>query len=220
MSGEDIRILKDFLLHHDTCKGISGYGDVIRDRLEIKQPFQSTKVCNTETLTLAAYVEDVYHVQLQEDKSQYKVVHATDCLFFNEGKTASNMCFSCRMFSRKLCVYQTRAATTSSEKSMCESSHTNYRYLNHNEKSQRMANLQRKKQETMKKLAYWSSRIKEEIHENGLSVDDEQQAYFQETITLPNVQPPFDEETPQWLLWEQQKLQACLLYTSPSPRDS
>jgi len=91
---------------------------------------------------------------------------------------------------------------------MCESSHTNYRYLNHNEKSQRMANLQRKKQESMKKLAYWSSRIREEIHENGLSVDDEQQAYFQETITLPNVEPPFDEETPQWLLWEQQKLQA------------
>jgi len=70
---------------------------------------------------------------------------------------------------------------------MDESSHTNYRYLNHEEKSKRMANLQRKKQETMRKLAYWSSHIKEEIHENGLSVDD------------------FDEETPQWLLWEQQK---------------
>jgi len=81
---------------------------------EIKQPFQLTNVCNTETL--AAYVEDVYYVQLEEDNSQYKVVRATDCMLFNEGKTASNMCFSCRMFCKKLCVYQTIVATTSNEK--------------------------------------------------------------------------------------------------------
>lgn len=51
-------------------------------------------------------------------------------------------------------------------------------------------------------------RIQEDLHQKGVSVCGEEHSILEQVIKSKDIRKDFCEDTPQWLLWQQQKLQA------------
>ena len=158
---------------------------------------------------LVARVENSEHVAL-DNFNEYKYVRHKDCLYFVEKDV--QLCKACADYANnRLSVFRWREENLEPEEKKrrtSDSSHVNYRYLSKEELVERLTNIQKKKKEVICKLTQANEKIKERINVQGVGVNDEQHGVLQDIITSPESKFEFDEETPQWLLWQQQKLQA------------
>lgn len=192
---DDLEVLKSFFTENEVCNGIENFEDVIDYRLDFYPPFK------------AAYIEDSKHYKLQP-RDQYKFVRANDCQFFK--KLGKNLCDSCTAYSKnKLHNIRNRIKAGFKRGSTESSSHTNYRYLSHDEKNERLSKLHTEKRNLARKMAYWTTKISEQISDNGVVLNNNQQTGLSKILAdTANDDSVFDETSPQWLLWQQQKLAA------------
>ena len=182
------------------CPGIKGFADVVSNRLEINIPFQSkdgSKIAN---------VENSLHQPLISEDYMY-IRHSNCCLISNDGK----MCENCLSYRNS--IYQFRPKTGDEEpqkkKSRTDpSSKTNYKYLTREELIERLNNIQKEKKEIIRKLTKSLKAVRKSISKEGVNVENDQHQLFQQTIN--NHEQPFDEQSPQGLLWQEQKHQASL----------
>lgn len=189
-SDDDLKLLISFLEVHDVCHGIGQFQDVIAHRLDLNPIFKDATI---ETSNM--------HQRIGQ-KEDYEFVRPKTCTFFK--LKSKKTCEACQSYTKKIYVMRSRIGTKRS--STEADSHTNYRWLSHEEKNERMANIQAEKRNLARKLARWSTRIKEQIQTNGVSISDKEHDTFLDVLNKND--PKFDCETPQWLLWEQQKLAA------------
>lgn len=190
---KDMEKIKEFFNSKDVCDGIEAFQDVIGHRLELTPPFKN------------ASIENLNHAKIG-DKNDYKFVRSENCSYFKK-IGSKKVCEECSFYIKKLYVIRSRMHSGRKQGSTEGSSHTNYRYLSHDEKNERLSNLHADKQNLARKFAYWSTKIKDQIEDKGVSIEDDQQDCLAKILKETD-KTPFDPNSPQWLLWEQQKLAA------------
>ena len=60
----------------------------------------------------------------------------------------------------------------------------------------------------MKKITKLNVQIQDDLQQKAVNVDDEEHDVLTQVINSKNIEGDFSEDSPQWLLWQQQKLQA------------
>ena len=192
LSEKDLPTILNFFTEKIICQGNGNYHDVIGAKMDIKLPF-----------SISRYITDKNHQKLNP-VSSYSIVRADDCSLFHDGKR--EMCLACHTLNKPLGKHKLNLGSPKS--STDGSSHTNYRYLTHAEKDERMANLQRQKRDLVRKVIQLSKKVSESIETDGVTIDNEDHEALCEIMNKSKSEPDFEEDTPQWLLWQQQKLQA------------
>jgi len=94
----------------------------------------------------------------------------------------------------------------SKDERTASSSHTNIRYLTSEEKNSRIRNLQYDRKAALVKVVRMTCTIKDMIKKEGITLNEEHEKDISEIVC--NSEPNFEPDTPQWLLWQQQKEQA------------
>lgn len=179
---------KIFFEMHKSCPGLTGYSDVISQKIDIKLPSTNFLV-ETETHNLLG------------NKENYKIWRHNTCNFFILKSSVS--CQNCKSLIPTLRKSRSRQSSDGTT----DSSSVNYRFLSREELIERLGNVQKKKKEVIQKLATLNSKVQEDIGKSGLVLQEEEHNSFKKVL-VENDDFEFEEETPQWLLWQQQKLQA------------
>ena len=215
---ENIDLFVDFLSSHTLCHGIRGYQDIIESRLELKEPFPSI-----DGKCSIAVIENDAHVALDK-KESFVVIRHTDCHLFvindavddncdtsKDDNDDYHMCSKCKSYiSTHLKTQRSRMDIEPEEKKRrtSDSSTVNLKYLCREELVSKLQNAQSKKRELMRKVIKLNSLIEDDIKSKAVSVDGNKHEILESVITSTDVGMDFNEDTPQWLLWQQQKLQA------------
>ena len=204
----DPKELGDFFTNYHLCSGVTNYEDIISRQLEINQKFSGT---NGQPI-----IETIEHFPLHE-KSDYKFLRSSDCGIFISNELPEKVCSSCKSFAHDTLrkIRQRNSLNVPGESPPIKKSITsdtsscNVRFLSREELIERLTNTQEKKRQLSRNIAMLNHRINEDIRTEGTSnIDDNQHNFLTEIITNVKNKSSFDEESPQWLLWEQQKLQA------------
>ena len=87
-----------------------------------------------------------------------------------------------------------------------DTSKTNFRFLNNEELMLWLENVQKHKREALVKVANMSVIINKLISKDGEQIKEERHEGLDEIIS--STECTFKPDTPQWLLWQQQKEQA------------
>ena len=95
-------------------------------------------------------------------------------------------------------IYDQKSET----KRTSDSSRVNSRYFTHDELKTKLANVQLVKRDAIKRVMTLSIKVSQAIERNGVN-SIEHSDLFTEILEKNDV--PFQENSPQWLLWEQQK---------------
>lgn len=85
---------------------------------------------------------------------------------------------------------------------------TNDRYLTSSELMEKLKNLEKEKKNLSAKVVRWQQKVKQFVKRDGVTLNKEMDDMV--TDVIKKNQSPFDSQTPQHLLWEQQKLQSNL----------
>ena len=174
---------------------------VLQHRLNIRQPFPA----KDDTF---APVENHEHLSL-EDAKDYIYIRSPNCFIFIDIE-AGNLCSSCKSYGTdhlKKCRQRMMKIDEpeTKKKRTSFSSTTNLRYLSRDELEERLLQTQSKKRETSQKLARMSQKIGQEIANSGTNNLDEDQHRVLCAVMNNQSNPAFEEDSPQWLLWEQQQ---------------
>ena len=194
---ETLKQIENIFTKNSLCRGISGFEDVIQSRLDMKLPFHASVLCESDQ-----------QIPLL-DKHDYKIIRHRDCKIIMENDP-SNLCENCKQFIpylKKCKIRSSETPTSSAKEEALDSSHTNYRFLSREELIERLQHAQKKKKDALQKLAYINAKIKDDVGKKGVVLESTQHDLFQKILTSSET-PDFDQESPQWLLWQQQRLQA------------
>ena len=114
-------------------------------------------------------------------------------------------CSMCVGYRKSLFAMVSRQKTSCDEK---EKSKVNDRYQSRTELIEKLKHLEKEKRALVAKCVRLQEKVKKLIKLDGVAVDIETNDVLVETMTREVITNPFDIESPQYLLWEQQKLQA------------
>ena len=181
----------------NVCQSISGFTDVIQARLDIKQPFRDAK-----GNSIVGFIEDDLHNPLI--KENFMNVRHSSCLFFSD----ANLCEVCSNYTNFLRSCKSRISADEPERKkarVSDMSRTNYRFLSRDELEDRLANTQKQKKEAIQKVNRLSKIVGDFIQSDGVVLENNDHDVFKTILNEQNIE--FDAETPQGLLWQQQKEQ-------------
>ena len=138
------------------CNGINNFSDVINAKLEIRQSFLDKSESIIGILENNAYVPLI--------KSNFSNVRHKDCLSFCK---SGHSCSSCSVL-RKVRSRMKQSMGDITHKRVSDDSHTNIKYLSREELEEQLINTQKKKKESLRKIANLSVKINKLIETNGV----------------------------------------------------
>ena len=198
INDENMNLFDVFFATIKVCEGLHGFSDVIKSRFNYEELFVSR---DGSTLGI---VEDNLHNELNRNK--FTIFRGTHCSYLtNDG---SNVCQSCRSNSNYLRTCQSRLSQASMEPAKkklrtSDTSTTNPRYLSREELIERLRNAQNQKRDAIKRVSRLTKVIQKEIEMEGVTLSKRQNDEFNNILI--NNTPQFEENSPAWLLWQQQK---------------
>ena len=198
ISDENVRALAEYLGNLLTCKGLDNFEDIINEKLDISQPFLNEKG------EVAAFIED--RDGQQSKVSNYKVIYHVLCEIFTTSEMKT--CTKCKTYASTLRKRRSRMDQDSERKKLraSDSSTANYRFLTKVELMERLNNTQKEKQKSIQRVMNLTLSINNQIINEGVKTSKEQHSTLR--CTVENAEPEFEENSPRWLLWQQQKAQS------------
>ena len=198
ISDENIKLFDDFFSKLRICVGISEYSDVIQARLNFKEPFLSKDGAPN------AFVEDQFHNQLIKDN--FKIFRSINCEYLSNNE--NNICKSCYLNQSFFRSCQSRLSQEDLEPERkrlrtSDTSTANLRYLSREELIERVKNAQNQKKEAIRHASKLHKIVQKEIEKEGVELSKEQNENLSKV--LKENPPDFEEGSPAWLLWQQQK---------------
>ena len=195
--------LPDMLSKKITCPGISGFDDIILNRLEIRQPFVAV---NRNEVT--AHVETFDHEELNS-KMDYPYIRPVQCrLILDIGTNA--YCDVCRSsINSHLRKQQSRVQDSLEPKvkkrRVSDSSSTNVRLLSRGDLEERLNLAQGKKLKMMQRVAKLTARMDEDLSRKAVSLDTTAHDFIKSILQSPaseKVTSDLDEESlnRRWIL--------------------
>ena len=181
------------------CPGHGDFEDVLDSRLDIKDFFLNQsgteKVADVETINMSKL-----------DRVNFKIIRHVKCQLLIDKSVC--ICSNCGDFRGTLLKIRSRINSTNYEdrgKWVSSSSSTNLRYLSLKNLKERYTTVQTERQAALAKVARLSMVVSKLIEQESVVVEKEQESFFKDVIANNDVD--FKEDSPQWLLWQQQKLQ-------------
>ena len=118
------------------------------------------------------------------------------------------ICNTCKNYENTLRKTRFKLSGEPERKNMrlSDSSKVSYRYFKKKELIERLSNTQKEKSKAIKTTMKMSIWINACIKDEGIVVDSAQHETLSRVIET--AEPDFDENSPQWLLWQQQKEQS------------
>lgn len=172
------------------CTAIPDFKDVIDKRLGIVSRLTSI---NNEVIGTC---EDETGIECRKDN--FVKVRHKDCPLLSE----TDQCLSCNNYGNTLKKARSRLETSESQ-NISADSRVNYRYVSNEDIVTRMTNIQKERRSAMEKVAKLSRKLQIVFEKENVAVNSKTNDLLEE-IMLRSDQP-FDPETAQGLLWEQQK---------------
>ena len=198
VSDENIKLFDDFFSKLRICVGISEYRDLIKARLNFKEPFLSNDGQPN------AFVEDQFHNQLIKDN--FKIFRSINCEYIsNNENNICKLCFLNQSFLRS-CRSRIRQEDLEPERKRPRTSDTstaNLRYLSREELIERVKNAQNQKKEAIRHASKLHKIVQKETEMEGVELSKEQNENLSKV--LKENPPDLEEGSPAWLLWQQQK---------------
>ena len=198
LTDTNIQLFAKLLSELNVCDGNTTFNDIVQSKLEIRNPFEKEG-------KIIAVVENKQHVPLQ--KTDFTIVRHSDCTVFCD---VGNICEVCLNHQSSLRKSRARIKNLDEgerkAKWVLDTSTTNLKYLSREELEARLQNTQKQKRDSLRRIAKMSITISKLIATEGVCLENDHQDALSEIIKSDA--PPFDNESPQWLLWEQQKEQA------------
>ena len=174
------------------CEGNCDFIDLIRYKINLSQPehFQSSSA------------DDVGLIQTFnfDTWDNLSVIRHHNCSWLVKD---GDCCHACKSYRKTLFAIRSRI---SEEKQ--ESINVNDRYKSKEELVQKVKKLEKDNKKNVGRIIRLQASIKKVVKKDGVVVDSESNDVVQEIIQTQEC--PFDIESPQYLLWEQQKLQSGL----------
>ena len=196
----NIQSFVNYLLSLKICAGITDYADVLLHRLEIKQPFTN------DSKEIVAFVENSNRTVLR--KEEFNRIRHKNCSLFSE--TEKDICNACHSYKDFLRTARYRLKKKSDPVKLAnrvsDTSKTNFRFLSNEELMLRLENVQKHKREALVKVANMSVMISKLISKEGEQIEEKHHEGLAEIMS--STECTFEPDTPQWLLWQQQKEQA------------
>ena len=181
------------------CPGNLDFNDILEKRVDFKEPFLSSDG------SCAAWVESS-HGHSKLIRENFDIIRHRNCQYLI---VEGDMCESCKQMRKNLFSARLRLADDHvSEQRASDMSTTNLRYLSVSELSNRLQNAQKSKREAIRKATRLAVMVGKIVQQEGVSVSAEQHNLF-EQVLKNNAYSEFDEGSPQWLLWQQQREQAA-----------
>ena len=199
LSDANMNSFSDFWQNVAICPGNNDCDDIIQQRLDFKQPF-----LNCEGTEVTAYLENENMVKL--DSETFSVIRAKNCDLLVPASQIK--CEKCSQIRGTLRQIRSRKETVECQKASITSdtSTSNIRYLTRKELEERYQNGRKSKLDAIKKATRLSIRIKEIVDKEGILVEKKHGCLMKEILNTSEI--GFYEESPRWLLWQQQKEQA------------
>ncbi|XP_065656351.1 uncharacterized protein LOC136081897 [Hydra vulgaris] len=141
-----------------------------------------------------------------ESVDDFTILRHESCEILCDEKTQRcEKCDSCRNFL-KVSTFRLK----NKESDTGSSKTTNLKYLSHQELINKVKFLQQQKSTLTQRIIKLQARVKKLIKTDGLYIDNDTHKIVKESLLSELNKNPFNSESPQFLLWEQQKLQAGL----------
>ena len=173
------------------CPGNDDYSTLINEKLKVFENFRSTDN------TVIARIE-MFDGRSKED---LKVIRHRDCkLFLAENE---NRCGPCNIYRTSLNIYESRRKSADGK---VPHKFKNDRYLNAEEALDKLSRLEKERKCILAQSVKWQAHIKMMIQNEGVLLQNDICEVMSSVIEEKNC--PFDPTSPQFLLWEQQKLQS------------
>jgi len=182
------------------CEGCAGFDDIINSRLNLRDGLlddNGKSIYNFET-------EHHYRLNI----SDIKILKHKYCEIFS---TRNNkVCSVCSKSKDSLRTIRARLNKSSldplsSTRRTSGDSSTNYRYLDREEIIERLINVQKQKHEALSKGSKLGQKLQKLLQKQGAFLEKEQSEELGKNLDAEKCS--FDPESPQWLLWQQQKEQ-------------
>ena len=191
----NLSLLVEFFNKYKLCQGVSGFSDVLQQKIEIRWPFKDSGV----------NVESENHKTLL-NPDEYSIFRKANCKLFTDGK--NNSCKICWDFAKNnLWRARSRLSGDEPEKKRqrtSDTSTTNVKHLSREELVERLQNAQKVKRDSIKKVTRLTSMVAKNLEVEGIEIDSNFGDVCQK-ILKESTGEMFPEESPQWLLWQQQK---------------
>ncbi|XP_065678109.1 uncharacterized protein LOC136093118 [Hydra vulgaris] len=141
-----------------------------------------------------------------ETVDDFTILRHKSCeILCNEKTQRCKKCKNCKNFLK---VSNFRLKNKESDTGSSKT--TNLKYLSHQELIDKVKLLQQQKSTLTKRIIKLQAEVKKLIKTDGLYIDNDTHKIVKESLLSESNKNPFDNESPQFLLWEQQKLQAGL----------
>ena len=178
--------------NHALCEGNSDYPDIVNFKIDKAKPEHFKSVQN----------EDIAFIQNfnLESWNDFSTIRHRDCFLLVKDKLR---CDVCSKYRANLNVLRGRI-----QKESNKSQFTNDRYLSKDELLQKLKDLELEKKKSYQKISGLTHAIRNNIKEHGICADEETYNIVKEAMEKEMC--PFAKDSPQFLLWEQQKLQSSL----------
>ena len=151
--------------------------------------------------------EDVGLIETIDGKKLYdfKVIRHNKCqiLITNENVR----CGVCTVYRDTLRAMESRKRKSEGGETSMQK---NDRYLTFAEKEEKLRRLEKEKKALVAKNISFMEKVRKLVKGEGMKLDEETDNILRETINEKASSCPFSPESPQFLLWEQQKLQCSL----------
>ncbi|XP_065654090.1 uncharacterized protein LOC136080809 isoform X2 [Hydra vulgaris] len=178
------------------CKGNNDFHYLIRNKFSDFKNFQSTSN------------EDVGIIEMEEGNTvdNFKVIRHKDCSLI----CSEACCNSCTMYRTNLRVMESRRKSNENQSSISSNSKKNDRYFSKSELLTKIKLLEKERKENLAKQQRMQKKLEKSIIEEGVVLEEEEHTIIEETYEKYGEENPFTEDSPQALLWQQQKIQAGL----------
>lgn len=141
------------------------------------------------------------------NNKNFSVVRHPQCMVLHISPNVTKMCTLCASLRKKLKAYERGESGSTSVSRISDTSPVNLRFLSNDELRRRLENTQIAKKEAVRNALRLSTTVKELTELEGVSISDDLHGTMTDVLQKTD-KSPFEEDTPQWLLWEQQKQQA------------
>ena len=196
LNDENIEFFVIKLSHLNICHGNASFTDICDEKLEIRHPYANS-----------AIFENKYHVPLR--KQDFKIIRHRDCNILCDSTTL--ICSQCSKFQASLRKTKSLMRKEKEDPNIrlnrtSDSSKANIKNLPRDQLIERLINVQKQKKYAIKKVLSMSAAINKLILKDGVTISSDQHSVCKEIMS--DNECSFDEDSPQFLLWQQQKEQA------------
>ena len=185
----------DFLLSAKVCPGNDDFPDVLAGKLALSG--KGTIISPDGAIKAFADSSSLVRV----DSASLNTLRDSSCDIL----ISSNRCLKCASYRNSLFAMRSQSRQTDKTNPKC-----NDRYMSMEDLKAKVKFLEQERIRLTQKTLRLQDRIRKDIKEKGIYVEESTSKLLKDIVSSEVHSPPFEPDSPQFLLWDEQRKQASL----------